>query len=191
MNGKNFVVVALRGAGKTTWIKALLNKWRGRKDYILDYYYEYLKYKNYFTDKADKELFLDCIDTEASHKQASCNILFEEATFYLRNIGITDGRIIRQLTGAHHTCNINIFVFHSLLAVPSDIMRLIDFWVIFQTDAQEKNKVLKHFEGYPKIIEKYLDVQKKTHGTSFNRDKKTYPDERSKKFFHYHRVHAR
>jgi hypothetical protein len=81
----------------------------------------------------------------------------------------------------------NLFIFHALDQIPTDILYYIDFIVIFRTK-DNLAKVEKKFSDFPQIIQAFKDVQEKTNGTEFNRFKKTYKDEKSKKYFHYKRI---
>ena len=190
MDGKVFALIARKGAGKSYFIKEkILSPWGFRKTYIIDWNDEYTAFKNEFTLPTSKENFLQLINERASHKGARSNIIFEEATHFLRKMGNTDGRVISQITRTFHTKNIVVFVFHSMLAVPHDFFPNIDFWVIFQTQ-DNPHEVRKHYKGREDILNAYLDVYEKTKGTLFDRANKTYPDEYSKNFYHYKKIIA-
>jgi hypothetical protein len=191
MNGKVFAIIARKGAGKSEFIKnKILRPWGFRKSYIYDRNFEYGKeFKNSFTELNTKENFLNVVSREASHTGANCNIIFEEATSYIRMAGQQDSRLVEQLTLTHHTGNIVAFVFHSMLVIPKDLRPNIDFWVIFQT-MDDVEEVKRFYKGRKDILDAYLDVHKKTKGTAFDRDKKIYADERSEKYWHYNRIIA-
>ena len=190
MNGKVFVLIARKGAGKSNFIeKRILKPWGFRANYIYNINHEYNDYVNAFTEENTKENFLRVVQREASHPGAYCNIIFEEADTYLRKSGEQDGRIMNQIVRTYHTKNIVVFVFHSILSIPKEIRSNIDFWVIFQTQDDDE-EVKKFYKGRRDVLDRYFDVRKKTEGTYFDRDKKIYADERSKKFWHYYRVIA-
>ncbi len=190
MTGKVFVIIARKGAGKSSFIeRKILKPWGFRENYIYNINHEYNDYENAFTEENTKENFLNAIQREASHTGASCNIIFEEATSYIRMQGGQDGRLLNQLVRTYHTRNIVVFVFHSMLVIPKDLRSNIDFWIIFQTQ-DDIEEVKKFYKGRPDILKKYLDVHEKTKGTYFDRDKKTYADARSKKYWHYYQVVA-
>lgn len=190
MTGKVFVIIARKGAGKSTFIEdKILKPWGFRQNYIYNRNQEYADYENEFTEANTKENFLTVVHREASHKGASCNVIFEEATSYIRMQGQQDSRVMDQLILTYHTRNIVVFVFHSMLLIPRDLRSNIDFWIIFQTQ-DDIDAVKKFYKGRRDILNKYLDVYDKTQGTYFDRDKKTYADEKSKKFWHYYQVVA-
>jgi len=190
MNGKVFVLIARKGAGKSNFIeRKILAPWGFRANYIYNVNNEYNDYVNAFTEANTKENFLSVIQREAAHPCAYCNIIFEEADTYLRMRGEQDERVMNQIVRTFHTKNIVVFVFHSILSIPKAIRSNIDFWVIFQTQ-DDVEEVKKFYKGRRDILEMYLDVLEKTKGTYFDRDKKIYADARSKKYWHYHRVIA-
>jgi len=189
MDGKVYVIIARKGAGKSTFIEEeILTPWGFRKNYILNFNNEYKKFKNAYKGIVNKELFFQTIEAEASQEGANSNIILEEADSYCRKRH-TDGRILNQLTRTWHTKNIVVFVFHSILAIPKEFFASIDFWVIYQTQ-DDPEEVKKYYKGRKDILNKYLDVYKKTLGTGFDRSTKTYPDERSKNFWHYNQIVA-
>jgi hypothetical protein len=188
MDGKVYTIIAKKGAGKTNFVEnEILNLWGFRKNYIYDKNEEYKGFKNEFLPCTNKEDFLEKISTEASQPRSYSNIIFEEATHYIRRHQDQDGRLLEQTGRTWHTKNIVVFIFLSMLAVPKELFSDTTFWVIFQT-GDDIEAVKRMYKGKPEVLNAYLDVCKKTKGTTFDRSTKIYGDERSKEFYHYHRI---
>ena len=67
----------------------------------------------------------------------SCtNVIFEEATTYLKGNTSEDLRDI--INGRFHSGNNLIFVFHSLRTIPPDIMSMLNWVVLFNTNDNEQ-----------------------------------------------------
>ena len=186
---KNIIVIKSQDRGGSHLIKhTLLPPLQKRENYIYDINDEYTMFKNSVYEHTDSlpdmDEFLDMIPCE---KDSYVNAVFEEATGFFSRNGGTSKKLLQHITRRYHTKNVNIFIFHDVLKIPDDIMTYIDFMILFRV-ASDPIKVYKKFESYPKIIEAFNDVQAKTENTFFNREKKVYRDERSKQFFHYHRV---
>ncbi len=181
---KNVVFVGSPDRGKSFACKNFLKKISYRENYIYDINNEY-EFKNEFSPFTNMEDFLETIeDVEDS------NIVFEEASAFFSSQGSTNKNVINQLCRRFHTRNFNILVFHSLRKIPIDILDYIDIMYIFRTEDLPQN-VYKRFGSVPRIIKMYEDVYNKTDRTEFNREKKTYKDDNSKKYFHYHRIYTK
>lgn len=181
---KNFIICAEQDRGKTFFAKDLLKKFCNRKNYIFDINNEYREFKNEAANFADKDTFLE---KTPSVSNSCLNVVFEEASAFFSKSGSTSKNTIAHICRRFHTKNINLFIFHALDQIPTDILYYIDFIVIFRTK-DNLAKVEKKFSDFPQIIQAFKDVQEKTNGTEFNRFKKTYKDERSKKNFHYKKI---
>lgn len=182
---KNFIVVAEQDRGKTFFVKnEILKKFSKRKNYIYDINLEYKEFKNEIRFISGKDEFLNAVPCETN----SCvNVIFEEASAFFSKNGSTAKGTIKHICRRYHTKNINVFVFHALDQVPTDILYYIDFIILFKTK-DNKTKIESVFKDFPNIIDAFNDVQQKTQNTYFDRFKKTYADEHSKKYFHYNRV---
>ena len=182
---KNFVIVADQDRGKSFFVKnEILRKFqKNRRNFIFDVNFEYGSFKN-LNKYLSRYEFLKNTPNE---KNSNCNVVFEEATAFFSKSGNTSRDTVEHICRRFHSKNINVFVFHALDQVPTDILYFIDFIVIFRT-LDNPEKIQKTFAGYPKILEAFNDVRNKTANTYFNRDKKSYPDQHSKDFFHYKRV---
>lgn len=195
---KNIVIVASPDRGKSFFTKnELLKKFTvsklangkmiKRRNFILDWNSEYTEFKNSFTGNNDKDTFMNEVILKTSADNSCCNVVFEEATMFIRDVGVPDGRIMNLLSRRFHTKNLNIFIFHLIKKINIDILGMTDFLIILRTE-DKPEAIYKKFSDYPKIIEAYEDVKEKTENTFFNRETKTYPDERSKNNFHYKRI---
>jgi hypothetical protein len=184
-------VVANQDRGKSFFVKNELKKFQGegRRNFIFDINGEYLMFKNEIKKFPTRDEFLKLVPCN-THPPSKCNVIFEEATAFFSRAGVTPSDLNIHIFRRHHSKNLNIFVFHSLLMIPKDILFAIDFFVIFNT-SDSIESVEKHFASRPSIIEAFKDVKQKTANTFFNRDKKTYSDEHSRKFFHYKRIVAK
>lgn len=182
---KNFIVIAEQDRGKTFFVKnEILKRFTSRKNYIYDINLEYTEFKNEIKFISDKDDFLNSVPCGTN----SCvNVVFEEASAFFSKNGSTSKGTIKHICRRYHTKNINVFVFHALDQVPTDILYYIDFIILFRTK-DNKDKIESTFKAFPQIIDAFHDVQEKTNNTFYDRFKKFYPDEHSKNFFHYKRV---
>lgn len=184
---KNFIVIKAQDRGGSYFIKnELLPKFNARKNYIFDVNQEYKKFKNEAGHIWEKEEFLKTVPCETNSK---VNVIFEEASAFFSKNGGTSKDTIKHICRRYHSKNINVFVFHALDQVPTDILYYIDFIVLFRTQ-DNPLKIQKTFAGWPKIIKAFEKVQRLTEGTQFDRERKTYPNEHSKKFFHHKEIIA-
>lgn len=189
---KNIIVIKSQDRGGSFFIKNdLLPSLKGRQNFIYDINNEYTMFENVikkiYKELPDMDVFLQTLPIGS---ESYVNIVFEEATGFFSRSGSQDNLLLRHITRRFHTKNVNVFIFHSLLMIPKEIMAYVDFIVLFRT-SDDKYEVYKKFKAYPKIIEAFNDVQHKTEGTLFNRDTKKYYDEKSKRFFHYKRIIAK
>lgn len=188
---KNFIIVKSQDRGGSYYIKNTLLpriSVNGRQNYIYDINLEYLNFENKLNDLFDElpdiTEFINCVPMSTN---SFCNVVFEEATGFFSVSGSSQKILMRHITRKFHTKNFNIFIFHSLLSVPVDILRHIDFIVLFRVGDDEE-EVYKKFKAYPNLLSAFKDVQEKTKDTFFNRETGKYKDERSKQFFHYKRI---
>lgn len=185
---KNIIVIKSQDRGGSYFIKnTLLPPLQKRYNFIYDINLEYNfknKVNDFYKELPSMDEFLSIIPDE---KNSFVNVVFEEATGFFSRSGATSGNLLKHITRRFHTQNVNIFIFHDLLKIPDDIITYIDFMVLFRVSS-DPIKVYKKFESYPKIIEAFNDVQKKTENTFFDRENNFYPDERSRNFFHYKRI---
>lgn len=184
---KNFLVIAEQDRGKTYFVKnEILKRFSKRKNYIYDINLEYKEFKNEIRNIEGKDEFLNLVPCQTN---ANVNVIFEEASAFFSKNGSTAKGTIKHICRRFHTKNINVFVFHALDQVPTDILYYIDYIVLFRTK-DNKDKIESTFKAFPKIIEAFNDVQQKTKNTFFDRFKKVYADSNSKQFFHYSRTIA-
>jgi hypothetical protein len=181
---KNFIIVAEQDRGKTYFVKELLKKFHNRKNFIFDINKEYGIFKNELRTVTDKDDFLNAVPC---NDNSNINAVFEEASAFFSKSGTTSKDTIKHICRRFHTRNINIFVFHALDQIPTYILYYIDFIILFRTKDDPKI-IEKRFSANQKIVKAFYKVRELTDGTSFNRFTKTYPNEKSKKFFHYNEV---
>ena len=132
----NLVIVGKMHYGKTTTIKNLLSNFYDDRIFAFNPYHDYDK----ITDNLfyDKQKFLNTIN-----KKKNSVFVFEEATAFFKN---SNDVISRLLTGNHHDNNCNIFVFHSLRAIPIEIYDYIDSLFCFRTNDRPQ-LILQKYKG--------------------------------------------
>jgi len=140
------------GAGKTTLSKRLLKKAvEGRKPYIYDPNGEFREYGSY-VGIGIKE-FMTKIDNVTN-----AVILFEEATIFFKNKGFADTILTNHLIRKRHLNNVVIFNFHSLRAVPVDIMDYINYLFVLYTNDRE-TLIRTKFKDDDLVLDAYTEVQ--------------------------------
>lgn len=178
---RNIIVIADQDRGKSFLIKnEILPKFSARKNYIFDINKEYGKFKNEAANVFSKDEFLNFVPSE---RGSNANVVFEEASAFFSKTGSTSKGTIEHICRRFHSGNLNIFVFHALDQVPTDILYYIDFIVLFRT-LDDVTKIQKTFAGRKKILSAFMKVRQRTENTRFDRVKKTYPDEYSRLHFH-------
>ena len=143
------LVVGMTGQGKTKWTSQMLGNGfkpnpnnprkslqiisdRSRRQYIFDINNEYifpddLKYSPQMRHiAADKKKF-----TEICKTLKNTNIVFEDATGFLR--GRMQETWMQLIYGKIHTGNNFIVLFHSLRAIPPELMSVANLVVLFRT----------------------------------------------------------
>ena len=152
INTFSVCVVGFTGTGKTTYINGLLRKYGGLfTPVIFDINSEQL-YANYATDKSgDVDKFIK--------KAETCKeslIVFEEATIFFKYPADAK-KVVRMLIQKRHNKNIIVYVFHSLRAVPVDILDYINYLVLFHTQDRE-TLIQAKYKDDDDIISLYNEV---------------------------------
>jgi len=194
---KNILIVGSPDRGKSFLLKSILKDFSARHNFMYDINREHTEFpnqiKNHFKGFPSIPQFLELMTKENEDGTAyvsSSNIVFEEASAFFHPSGGLDLKTRNILSRRFHTQNLNIFLFHSMGMIPQNILVFADFTFLFRTE-DNPDDVEKGFKKHRKYIEAYHDVRAKTENTFFNREKKTYRDEHSKKWFHYNRCIAR
>ncbi len=196
---KNIVICGAPDRGKSYLTKEILFKFqkdkmgKQRPNYIFDINREHRQFKNeinqHFRGGVGINEFLEFVvskDEKGFNLVRNSNVVFEEATAFFSQEKGTNLKLIDLLSRRFHTQNLNLLLFHSLRKVPLDILEFTDFFFLFRTKDM-LNGVQRKFKDYPNVVECFCDIQQKTESTEFNREKKNYKDEYSKKWFHYNR----
>lgn len=183
---KAIINVAEMGRGKSTETFDIIRSF-GKKDlYAYDPNQEYVSKGNKVKGMPTKQQFINVI---ASVRNSV--IVFEEATVFFRNSGnSTPDEIIDLLVRNHHMKNIIVFNFHSVRAIPVDIMDYVGFINIWHT-LDRMTLIKSKYKNDTDLLELFIDVHTKTYGTEKNRTTGVYKDENSKQFYHYKRTYAR
>ena len=184
-DGMNVLAVGAQGRGKSNCIKNLLSsrKYSGRDNWRFDPNLEY-KMQNKARNIYTRNEFLEQVP---HHKNSSVNVVFEEASGFFPKSGSMPISLINHICRRSHTNNLNIFSYHALTQFNSDNLIYIDYIILYRTQEKPK-RVYENFDGYDKILAGYEDVMSKTENTYFDRRNKIYPDERSRKFYHYNQI---
>jgi hypothetical protein len=182
-SGINILFVGAQGRGKSNGIKNFLKNFQHRDNYIFDPNEEY-RFKNKARNIFEREEFLEKVP---HHKKAAVNVVFDEASAFFSKSGSLPRNQAVHICRRFHTQNINIYGYHDLTQFNVDNMIYVDFIVLFRTSGSPI-KVREKFGPYDKLIKAYEDVQRRTEDTFFDRMNKTYPDDRSRQWYHYNQV---
>lgn len=148
MSGKAILIVGARGTGKTTTSRRLISKSHPDARLILDVNGEY---KDLFPRPPIPFKEFGKLATQVKNAV----ILIEESTIFLSNRGY-DGDITELLVKARHNNNTIIFVYHSLIAIPTYIYNLSNVIILHKT-ADNIDKIDERFND-PRLIEIFKEV---------------------------------
>lgn len=150
MSGKAFIIVGGTGSGKTTFVKACLNKVNKNAIYLSDVNNEYTDYyKEPFEENIEKF-------AEKSTKLSNAVIVFEEATIFFSNRSSSDS-LRTLLVRKRHTNNTIFLVFHSLRTIPRYVYDLSNYVILFKTN-DSKSLVFDKFKD-ERLLTTFLSVQ--------------------------------
>lgn len=126
---KTIIVVGRDQTGKTTWIKNRLVA-NFRHVLVFDVNGDYNKNTQYTSPSE----FLNKAIKARGHL-----IIFEESTIFFPNAGLLDERIRELIVtkGKNHRGNTLVFVYHSLRAIPVQLMDLANWLILFKTNDNE------------------------------------------------------
>jgi ABC-type oligopeptide transport system ATPase subunit len=158
---KAVLIVGNTGRGKSTAARELLEiaKLENRKIFVYDPNNEYQKYYNgKFTNIKE---FLELVNNEKN-----AFILFEEATIFFSNKGYSD-MLVNMLVRKRHQNNEIVLLFHSLRSIPTYILELCNFLVLYKTNDRE-SYTNKTFEGYDEILDGFNKLKNTPDNNRFN-----------------------
>lgn len=143
-----FIIVGNTGRGKSTSARKLLHnaKNAGKKIIVYDPNAEYKEF--YSSDFLSVSAFMDKVKNEKN-----AFILFEEATIFFSNRGYND-ILVDLLVRKRHSNNEIVLLFHSLRSIPTYILELCNFLILYKTTDRE-NYISKTFEGFDEILAAY------------------------------------
>lgn len=146
------LVIANTGRGKSTVAKKLLGiaKKEGREILVYDPNKEHAEF--YSGAFLARDEFL-----KKAVGKKNCFILVEEATIFFSNKGRSD-LLCDLLVRKRHSNNKIVLLFHSLRSVPTYILELTNYVVLFKT-ADRPSYIEKIFDGYEEILESFLHLQ--------------------------------
>lgn len=135
--GKCLIQTGKPGAGKTTFTKKRIEKWKGDKlifDPNKEYGVEYMSMPNFLEEAKTRKNTL---------------IVFEEATIFFKAQGVNPD-IVELLVKRRHDNNFYILNFHALAQVPLYILAFADYFNVFKTIDQQ-GQVERKFKGNASI----------------------------------------
>lgn len=163
LGGKVFLIVADEGRGKTTLVKSMLRRISAtHKLMIYDVQKEYTEFTGVQKLPSMKE-FVDntcALDDLGYCKVKDACIVFEEATLFFDDYHRANA-IMPLLIGKRHNRNIIFFIFHTLDGIPRNLLRRINFLILFKTSDLEGN-ILAKYKTDPEIIDLFNDVKLKS-----------------------------
>jgi len=148
--GAAYIIVGTTGTGKTTFVKERLKKVKLNALYLYDVNREYTEFKNEPLPKFDNFLL-----KATSLKNAV--MVFEEATIFFGNKS-SSHEMTELLVRKRHTNNTIFLVFHSLRAIPRNIMELVNGVFLFYT-VDSSSLVDQKFKN-DKLNDVFEEVQK-------------------------------
>lgn len=151
---KLVLFVGATGSGKTSAIKRVFPPNPAAPVYVYDVQREYreIGYQDFFTE-----------DTAAAIDEAdeirNASIIFEEATQFFRRSVKNREKLAGMLVGKRHR-NITVgMVFHSLRAIPEDLIEYADVFVIFRTK-ESPDAIRQKYRHWPEIQTAYQKLRK-------------------------------
>lgn len=142
------IIVGNTGRGKSTSARQLIKiaQKEKRNIFVYDPNNEYAEFYN--KPFIDKKIFVDNVS-----KTKNSFILFEEATIFFSNRG-NEEKLIDLLVRKRHTNNKIVLLFHSLRSIPTYILELCNFIILYKT-TDRPEYTLKKFAGFDDILEAF------------------------------------
>jgi ABC-type Mn2+/Zn2+ transport system ATPase subunit len=123
--GQSLIVVGTNGTGKTTWVKERIKKVNPDALLIYDVNNEYTEFYPHPFEKFP-------IFMQKTVKVNNAVLVFEEATIFFKNKSSND-ELRELLVRRRHTYNTLILVFHSIRAIPRDVMDMSNYMIVKKT----------------------------------------------------------
>ena len=140
------LVIGKRGEGKTTFIKSAI---KAKPNYVFDVQDEYGDFNP--APHLDRERFVEeCM----GYIDTYC--VFEEATGFFQ--GRLSLNVDRMMLSARHSRNRYFFCFHTIQAVPPQIINMCNYAVLFKTGDQQYDVIRKK---YPLLWQAWVEVMDK------------------------------
>lgn len=157
LGGVSIIVVGGTGQGKTTFVCNLLKRFEGKRLYILDPNEEgaYRPFKNLYGGEMEGEAFTRFAAND--ERAQGCVNVFEEATPIFMH-GNRNKNLVKLLTRKRHKRQVNIFVFHAVNSIPTEMFFYLDYAVLFKTN-DRADLLAKKYENFPKITEAVKDLR--------------------------------
>lgn len=177
MGGKAITICGFTGTGKTTFAKQLTS---GRDCLVFDVNNEYKDLEEidplqkwtggrYRYTGMDFKEFLYIIQDSEGRNVVNCDIILEDCTGFMK--GQAGSKALQIFQAKRHTNNNYYFIYHAVEAVPRDIYRFTNIFVLFYTNetikqiskrfpaleaaagwVHHKYKVSKHFKKIIQLI---------------------------------------
>lgn len=150
MSGKAFMIIGMRGMGKSHQVKELIKKVNPDSLLVFDPNKEYTGLYSHKPIEKFKEF------SSIVPKVSNAVIVVEEATVFLSNRGY-DIDFQDTIVRARHTNNTVILVFHSFQDVPKYLFRLVNYVILLKTN-DTIDYVEKTFRS-PKLSKAFIEIK--------------------------------
>jgi archaellum biogenesis ATPase FlaH len=149
---KSVLIIGNTGRGKSTSALELLKKAKNEEREII-VYDPNNDYKEFYNKPfLDKKTFLNNL----KNKKNSF-ILFEEATIFFSNKG-NEEALVDLLVRKRHTNNEIVLLFHSLRSIPTYILELTNYIILYKTSDRPEYTEQK-FKGFDEILDFYNELK--------------------------------
>lgn len=141
---KVIIICGQRGSGKTTLTKQIIEKHNSIYLFDINKEQSYLSIKNKAAGITDFKKFV-----EGTKNLENSFIIFEEATIFF-NYGRTADEVTQLMVQARHRKLNLIFVFHSLLSLPTHLTSLADY-ILLKRTKDNPTTIERKFKDYEEI----------------------------------------
>ena len=145
------LVIGHTGQGKSSFVKNFI---KGKNCLVFDINNEYQDLETDVKKPRAKFIGLPAEFIETCFKRRNTNLIFEEATGFLR--GAVNMKLQKLIIEKRHKNNNLLFIFHSINRVPPVIYEICNYIILFKTNDQE-NTILNK---YPMLIKPFRELKK-------------------------------
>lgn len=145
------LVIGHTGQGKSTFVKNFI---KNRNCLVFDVNNEYPDLESDLKKPRAKFVGLPSEFIEQCFKRRNTNLVFEEATGFLR--GAVNMKLQKLIIEKRHKNNNLLFIFHSINRVPPVIYEISNYIILFKTNDQETTILNK----YPMLLKPFRELKK-------------------------------